>query len=106
MLIKLKQWLLFVECHIEGRGLLHALPYVIFPRTLLFSWHYISQRMLISTYIVPFIALDGGKTAVSKTDAVCPLRIYVSIEETDRKQANDTVSDPMYDTCCEESKTE
>ena len=49
---------------------------------------------------------DPGDTAVSKTDAVCPLGIYVSIEETDRKQANDTVSDPMYDTCCEESKTE
>ena len=55
---------------------------------------------------MPFITLDGGKTAVSKADAVCPLRIYVSIEETDSKQANDTVLDPMYDTCCEESKTE
>ena len=37
--------------------------------------------MFISTYIVPFITLDSGKTAVKKTDIVCPLRIYVSIEE-------------------------
>lgn len=58
--------------------------------------------MFISTYIVPFITLDGGKTAVNKTDTVCPLRIYVSIEETDKKQAHDKILDSMYDTCCEE----
>lgn len=58
--------------------------------------------MFISTYIVPFITLDSGKTAVKKTDIVCPLRIYVSIEETDKKQANDTILGSMYDTCCKE----